>query len=106
MEELQFDSLEGSGQAHYAVQDYFDCAIEAEEKSKLTDPTIGLSVEVVHRPDHVDPLREKWRDAHYEIASRLNVDPDPTGCLQEFRNLLVSKAKNRHLVPPTEYKEG
>ncbi len=103
LNQLRMGSLEGAGQAHHTVQDYFDSGKEAESKRKEEEPFATLAVEVFHRPDNVEPPWGKWRDAHYEVEANVSLDPEPNKCLQAFCNLLVAKA--RFLAPPDIYND-
>ena len=95
LNDLQFGSLEGSGQINLSVRDYFDVAKKV--SSRLIDP---VRVQVKWRPDDqfVTADWRPWRYAHAQV--------ELVGTIWEhfppaFRDLLIIVAKRKQaLVPP------
>ncbi len=103
LEDLLIGSLEGAGQAHHTVQDYYKCAEEVTEKCKDQPPYPSLSVDIRWSPDHVEEPWQQWKDAHFEVDVSGGPQTDASECLKMFRNLLVVKARTK--IPPDQYRD-
>ena len=92
LESLRIDSLEGAGQAHYAVDDF----------NRLAEQ-LALQVEIKHTPENAHPELERWKDAHYDVYPG-NIPAVGKVLPQELRNLLTINYKA--LIPPDKYAKG
>ena len=94
--DLQFGSLEGSGQLMLTVQDYVDIASTV--ASRIKEP---FEVAIKWRPEdtHVEEAWRPWREAHAQIEiSEGHWANFPLA----FRDLVVIAAtKRQSIIPPT-----
>ena len=95
LEDLQFDSLEGSGQALLTVDQIFDAARMAGQK---TTGTLHIAVE--WRPETVEEAWNQWREAHIEVEATPEDEPTETqgGLMSAFRMGLCTMAEC--IAPP------
>ena len=94
LEDLQFGSLKGSGQAHLTVAEIFAAARTAEQKAKGT-----LHIAVEWRPDTVEEAWSQWRCAHIEVEATPKDEPTDTqgGLMSAFRMALCTTSR---CIPP------
>lgn len=100
LEDLQFDSLEGSGQALITVAEIFEAAQTAEQKKDGK-----LHVEVEWRPETVDEARQQWSYAHAQVETQTEGEPpsEEGGLMSAFRMELCKTAQCvSHPKPPSE----
>lgn len=69
LEDLQFDSLESTGQATLTTEDFVRAAKAAESKKGGS-----LAVGVEWRPDTVKEAWKKWSYAHFEVEVLVEAD--------------------------------
>ena len=87
--DLLIDNLAGHAQAYHRAQEYLDYAEQVAQ-----DEGIEYEVQVVWRPDKVDPPWYRWKDAHAQVEAL----EGPRDFPLEFRRRLAANAKC--VVPP------
>ena len=99
LEDLQFGSLQGSGQALLTLEQILEAARCAERKKEGM-----LRVAVEWRPDTVGEAWRQWSYAHAEMETEARDKPPPEenwdgGLMSAFRMMLCTKAQCN---PPPE----
>ena len=87
--DLLIDNLAGHAQAYHRAQEYLDYAEQVAQEEG-----IEYEVQVVWRPDKVDPPWYRWKDAHAQVEALEGSRDFPL----EFRRRLAANAKC--VVPP------
>ena len=87
--DLLIDNLAGHAQAYHRAQEYLDYAEQVAQEEG-----IEYEVQVVWRPDKVDPPWYRWKDAHAQVEAL----EGPRDFPLEFRQRLAANAKC--VVPP------
>ena len=94
LEDLQFGSLLGSGQAHYDVGDFSQIAREVEAEAAAGGESGKLDVTVEWSPETVVDEWKRWASAHIEVRTEM----DCKKLWAAFRRALCTNA--RDVVPP------
>ena len=101
LNDLKFDSLEGSGQFILTVQDYLDIANVVSSRINKQ-----FQIQVEWRPEDKfvpEPWRQ-WRDAHAQVEA---LGDEWRFFPPEFRELVIIKAKRKGTVQaPDIYANG
>jgi hypothetical protein len=82
--DLLIDNLAGHAQAYHRAQEYLDYAEQVAQEEG-----IECEVQVVWRPDKVDPPWYRWKDAHAQVEAL----EGPRDFPLEFRRRLAANAK-------------
>ena len=82
--DLLIDNLADHAQAYHRAQDYLDCAEQVAQEEG-----VDCKVQVVWRPDKVDPPWHRWKDAHAQVEALEGPKDFPL----EFRRRLAANAK-------------
>ena len=96
LEDLQFASLERTGQAHYSVGDICQTAREVVREAEPSE-TGRLDVAVEWSPDTVFEAWKRWAYAHIEVRT----DTDCKALWACFRRALCFRAQDT-IPPPLE----
>ena len=94
LEELQFDSLERTGQAHYTAGDFRRTAREVVADAEQSGETGYLDVEVEWSPETVFEAWKRWAYAHVEVRT----DTDCKALWARFRRALCFCPQE--VIPP------
>ena len=94
LEDLQFGSLERSGQAHYTVGDFSRTARKVEAEAVQRGGSGKLNVTAKWSPNTVPEEWIQWVDAHVEIRTEM----DCKKLWAAFRRALCMSA--RKVIPP------
>ena len=87
--DLLIDNLVGHAQAYHRAEEYLDYAEQV-----VREEGVECKVQVVWKPDKVDPPWHGWRHAHAQVEALEGPKDFPL----EFRRLLAANAKC--IVPP------
>ena len=89
--DLLIDNLADHAQAYHRAQDYLDCAEQVAQEEG-----VDCKVQVVWRPEKVDPPWHLWKDAHAQVEALEGPKDFPL----EFRRRLAANAKYVVAPPP------
>ena len=87
--DLLIDHLAGHAQAYHKVQEYLECA-----KQVAQEEGIDCKVQVMWRPDEVEPPWHQWKNAHAQVEAL----EGPKDFSLQFRRRLAASAKC--IIPP------
>lgn len=94
LEDLQFESLERTGQAHYSAGDFCRTVQEVVTEAEQCGETGHLDVAVEWSPDTVFEAWKRWAYAHIEVRT----DTDCKALWARFRRALCFRP--REVIPP------
>ena len=87
-DDLLFGTLEGHGQAHHTIGEYFHFAQKAAQKN-WDDPEFSIDIDWRPGPDSVDPPRRQWKDAHLEV----DISNISSPAYLQFRQFLAANTR-------------